>query len=169
MKAITGTLINIYHICHRELWLHANGIQMEQRSSLVAAGRWIHETAYPQRPKGYKEIALEGIKIDHYDPKNKVIHEIKKSNKKEKAYIAQLKYYIYRLEQNGMTGVTGCLEYPKLRQKKEVLLSDKDRKEIPQWEADIRRIIQQSSCPPVISKSICRSCSYYEFCYSDEL
>ena len=32
---ITGTLINYYLVCHRELWLFANGINMEQESDLV--------------------------------------------------------------------------------------------------------------------------------------
>lgn len=169
MKKITGTFINIYHICSRQLWLHAHGVQMEQRSSLVAEGKWIHETSYAQRSQNYKELSLDGIKIDHYDPKNKVIHEVKKSNKKENAYIAQLKYYIYKLELSGVLGVTGLLEYPKLRIKKEVFLSPEDRLVIPRWEQAINAIITKTSCPPVIQKPICKRCSYYEFCYADEL
>jgi CRISPR-associated exonuclease Cas4 len=47
----------------------------------------IHETAYPQRLERYEEISISGCKIDFYDTKNKVVHEIKKSDKMENAYI----------------------------------------------------------------------------------
>lgn len=29
MINVTGTLINLYQVCKRETWLHANGIRME--------------------------------------------------------------------------------------------------------------------------------------------
>ena len=32
---ITGTHFNYYQLCHRKLWLFANGINMEQESELV--------------------------------------------------------------------------------------------------------------------------------------
>ena len=31
---INATLINYLHICHRKLWLHANGITMEHTSDI---------------------------------------------------------------------------------------------------------------------------------------
>ena len=53
---------------------------------MVLEGRLIHEDSYPQRSGKYEEIELDGIKVDFYDPKRKVIHEIKKSNKVEAAH-----------------------------------------------------------------------------------
>lgn len=166
MKPITATLINIYHICHRQLWLHGHGIQMEHRSLLVQEGKLIHQKSYPQRAKQYKELDLGHLKIDHYDPKQKIIHEIKKSNKKEVAYIAQLKYYLFYLEQMGISGVKGVLEYPSLRQRKIVKLEAVDREIIPIWESNIQTILNTPNCPAPIQKTICKSCSYAEFCYS---
>ena len=64
------------------------------------------------------------------DSKNKVIHEIKKSNKVDKAHEWQLKYYMYVFEQHGIEGVKGILEYPLLRKTKEVILTDVDRDDI---------------------------------------
>ena len=78
---LTGTHFNYYQVCKRKLWLFANGINMEHTSDLVLEGRLIHEDSYPQRSGKYEEIELDGIKVDFYDPKQKVIHEIKKSNK----------------------------------------------------------------------------------------
>ena len=99
---ITGTHFNYFQVCHRKLWLFANGINMEQNSDLVYAGKLIHEESYPQRSERYEEIAIDGVKVDFYDAKRKVIHEIKKSDKVEQAHEWQLKYYLYVFERNGM-------------------------------------------------------------------
>ncbi len=60
----TGTHFNYYQICHRKLWLFANGINMEHMSDAVYDGKLIHEGSYPQRTDRYEEIAVEGIKVD---------------------------------------------------------------------------------------------------------
>ena len=166
---INATLINLYHVCKRELWLHANGIRFEHTSDLVYEGKLIHEDSYPQRPEKYQEIEMDGIKVDFYDTKNKVIHEIKKSNKVEKADEWQVKYYIHVFERNGIDGVTGVLEYPVLRKTEAVVLSDVDRDMIELMEDDIKKVISNEQCPPLINKGICKSCSYFEFCYSKEI
>lgn len=163
---ITGTYFNYYQLCRRKLWLFANGINMEYTSDLVFEGRLIHEDSYPQRSDKYEEIELDGIKVDFYDPKQKVIHEIKKSNKVEKAHEWQLKYYIYVFGLHGIGGVTGVLEYPALRKTEAVILSETDKKRIEEMESDIKRIISGDICPSLQKKGICRNCSYFDFCYS---
>ena len=165
---ITATLVNLYNVCKREMWLHANGVRFEHTSDLVFEGKLIHEDSYPQRSGKYEEIELDGIKVDFYDPKRKLIHEIKKSNKVEAAHEWQLKYYIYVFERNGIEGVTGVLEYPTLRKTQEVVLSDVDRERIQEMEVDIQRIISDDDCPPLQKRGICRNCSYFDFCYSGE-
>ena len=89
---MTGTHFNYYHVCKRKLWLFANGIQMEHTSDMVYDGKLIHEQSYPQRSERYEEMEIDGIKIDYYDPRNNVIHEIKRSDKVEKAHEWQVKY-----------------------------------------------------------------------------
>ena len=165
---ITGTHFNYYQLCHCKLWLFANGINMEQESDLVYEGKLVHESSYPQRTSKYEEVAIDGIKIDYYDAKQKVIHEIKKSNKVDHAHEWQLKYYMYVFEQHGITGVQGILEYPLLRKTKEVVLTDVDRDEIQTMSEDIERIISLQTCPPKVKKGICKNCSYFEFCYTKE-
>ena len=83
---VTGTHFNYYQLCHRKLWLFANSINMEQESDLVYEGKLVHESSYPQRTSKYEKVEIDGIKVDYYDAKNKVIHEIKKSNKVDKAH-----------------------------------------------------------------------------------
>ncbi len=165
---ITGTHFNYFHLCHRKLWLFANGITMEHTSDAVYEGKLIHESAYPQRPERYQEVEVAGIKIDFYDQKNKVIHEIKKSDKIEDAHEWQVKFYIYTLENIGVEGVTGILEYPQLRKTSDVSLNDEDRRRLMEDTIKIEELIESEKCPPIIKSKICKSCSYYEFCYCKE-
>lgn len=164
----TATHISYLHLCHRKLWLFANGLNMEQTSDLVAEGKLIHEESYPQRASRYQELAIENIKIDHFDAQARIVREIKKSNRMESAHIAQVKYYLFVLERNGVEGVHGVLEYPKLRQTEEVWLTDEDRAVIPQWEQQAQAIVAQEDCPPLTEKKICKRCAYYDFCYANE-
>ena len=166
---ITGTHFNYYQVCKRKLWLFANNVNFEQTSDLVYDGKLIHEDSYPLRSSKYEEIEIDGIKVDYYDTKNKVIHEIKRSNKIEQAHEWQLKYYMYVFEQHGVTDVKGILEYPTLRKTQAVVLSDVDRDRIKEIVADIEMIISSDECPPIQKKGICKSCSYYEFCFTKEV
>ena len=81
---INGIYLNYYQVCKRKLWLFANGINMEHTSDTVYDGKLLHETSYPQRAERYEEmlisteyedVALFG-KIDYFDARNKVIHEV---------------------------------------------------------------------------------------------
>ena len=165
---ITGTHFNYYCVCRRKLWLFAAGVTMEHVSESVADGRFIHETAYPQRPGRYEEVAIDGIKVDYFDPNRRVIHEIKRTNKIEQAHEWQLKYYLYVFEQHGITECTGLLEYPKLRKTHPVTLTDDDRNEIQRMEKDIESLVDSDQCPQPTKKSICRLCSYFDFCFAAE-
>ena len=164
---ITATLVNYYLLCHRKLWLHAHEVRMEHNSDTVYEGKLLHETAYPRRAGRFREVVLPGGKIDFYDPVDKVVHEIKKSDKMETAHVAQVKYYLWLLEQQGVTGAHGLLEYPKQRKTQEVWLSEADRKEIPVWIAEIEALLA-GTCPERLPKSRCRGCSYFEFCWIEE-
>lgn len=168
MSNINGTLISYYHFCLRRMWLHAKGIRMEHTSDTVYEGKMIGTISYPQRPEKYTELQIGGSKIDFYDAKNKLVHEVKKSDKAEAAHMAQVKYYLYLLEENGIEGATGILEYPKLRQTERVVLTNDDRSDIVEWLADIEIILASPGCPDVINKSICKRCSYFDFCYVAE-
>ncbi|MEL6132792.1 MAG: CRISPR-associated protein Cas4 [Bacteroidota bacterium] len=165
---ITATLYNYYHLCHRKVWLCAYGITMEHSSDLVSMGRHLHETVYPRRRDRYREFQLPGAKIDHYDPEEGIVYEIKKSNKNEHAHLAQLKYYLWLLRQHGLKSERGILEYPSQRRTLEVMLEPGDGERIAQSVLAIQGILQ-SSCPPrKESHSRCRNCSYEAFCWVEE-
>lgn len=168
MRHVTGTLIAYYFYCKRRLWLHANEIRLEDNSEDVAMGKLIEETTYLQRNNNYEQIEFEGIKIDYYNHKNKIIHETKKSPKFEETHIWQLKYYIYILKENGIDGVKGLLEYPTEHKVHTVELSENDIKQIELLSKEIITMIEKAVCPPVIESPKCKNCSYYEFCYIEE-
>lgn len=163
---ITGTHIHYYHLCHRKLWLFHHGIRMEHESALVAKGKFIHETAYTQRAEKWTELQLDGIRIDYYDPKRQLVREVKKTKKRSDVHIAQLKFYLWTLTQHSVPVKAGVLEYPKLRATENVQLTAEDHIAIPKWCAAIRTIIGQENCPKVIRVETCKSCAYYEFCYT---
>ncbi|MCM4168919.1 hypothetical protein KCTC52924_02620 [Arenibacter antarcticus] len=174
---VNATLINLYTVCPRECWLHANGINMEHTSEIVYDGKLLHETSYPQRADKYSEIELSAElngtvltgKIDFYDAKEKVIHETKRGKSVEEAHNWQVKFYIWLLELNGVEGASGKIEYPRLRKTSEVLLSETDRDFLAESVLKIKRLIGQKECPPTINAKICKKCSYYELCYIDEI
>jgi CRISPR-associated exonuclease Cas4 len=166
---LTGTHIHYFFVCHRKLWLFANGLNMEHTSDLVADGKLLHENSYLQRADKYTEVEVDGVKIDFYDPKNKVIHETKRTDSIEKAHEWQLKYYIYKLRENGMEGVTGILEYPKLRIRNEVELTAEDIQELEKIIPEAERVKCLEKCPEKINVKLCKKCAYYDFCWAEEV
>lgn len=165
---LTGTHIAYLHTCHRKLWLFANGIQMEHNSEIVAEGKLIAETTYLDRARKYTELAIEGIKIDFFDAKEKVVHEVKKSDKVAHAHKAQVIYYLYVLHRNGINEASAILEYPKLKLREIINWNNDFIIKGKEWEERALSIIKSKICPELIHKSICKSCSYYELCYTSE-
>ncbi|MFT4155902.1 CRISPR-associated protein Cas4 [Parafilimonas sp.] len=173
---INATLINLYHVCPRECWLHVNGINMEHTSDTVYDGKLLHETSYPQRNEKHSELSIEADynhvslygKIDFYDARQKIIHETKRSDKVEKAHEWQVKFYLWLLKLNGINDATATLEYPLLRHTAHLSLDDGDVAYLKSAVTSIARLKEDEQCPPVIHSKICKSCSYYELCYINE-
>lgn len=178
MSTLTATHISYLFTCRRKLWLFHYAIRMEHTSDVVYEGKLIGEHTYGERAEKNKQLELNiplsggwtgAAKIDFYDAKNKVVHETKKSGKMEQAHVAQVKFYLYALQRSGVEGARGIIEYPKQRDRTEVALAPGDAAEVEQWLTEIREIIEDERCPAVIRKPVCKQCSYFEFCYADEV
>ncbi|TDB67889.1 CRISPR-associated protein Cas4 [Arundinibacter roseus] len=180
---INATLVNLYHICKREMWLHAHAIRMEHTSDIVYEGKLIGEESYPQRAEKNQEVAVSyelpaanglGVvrvltaKIDFFDAKKGIVHETKKSNAKEKAHTAQVQFYLYLLRKNGVAVSHGLIEYPKLRLTERVTLDEVEEKQMELWVHEIGELLAKEHCPPRLPVSKCRSCSYFDFCWIGE-
>ncbi len=179
---ITATEVAYYFICARKLWLFARNLQCEQESDAVRMGKHIHKTSYKRKNK---EIGIDGIiVVDWIDHDQKIIHEVKKSNKMENSHTWQLKYYLWYIEQKGVLvanektsklylnepekrGFIGELNYPKLNKRKEVVLNENDRNKIEkEILPNIQKVISRQKPPRLVEWEICKSCSYNELCYS---
>jgi CRISPR-associated exonuclease Cas4 len=175
---LTATHLNYYRVCQRKLWLFASGMQMEHTSDIVKEGKLIGETTYTDRLERYTQIEINtpltqkwqaSVKIDYFDATNKVIHETKKSAKMEEAHLAQVRFYQYVMEKQGMAEVSAVLEYPKLRKTETILpLTDAEREAIENTIHEAIEIVTLKKCPAKIKKSFCQSCSYFDFCWVED-
>jgi CRISPR-associated exonuclease Cas4 len=159
----TGTLVNYYFVCKRKLWLFAHQINFEMESDTVALGKLLSETSYERQKK---EIKIdEMISIDWIDLRNKVIHEVKKSDKLEEAHLWQVKYYLYFLESKGVHGFKAEIDYPKFHKRELIELADSDREHLKGVIEEIEGILSRDEIPEKVRIPACRSCSYFEFCW----
>ena len=161
-KDITGVMVYYYEVCKRKLWYFYKEIQMEQVSESVAIGKTIDEETY-KRDK--KHINIDNIiNIDFIRSKG-ILHEVKKSNKIEKASILQVKYYLYFLHKRGVDNIKAQIDYPLLKKNIEVEITELDIKNIEQILNDIKVIVGKDIPPELEKKRICKSCAYYDLCF----
>ncbi|MCI8345881.1 MAG: CRISPR-associated protein Cas4 [Clostridia bacterium] len=155
-------MIYYYFICQRKLWYFANEINMEQNSELVSIGKTIDETSYKREKKS---ILIDNtINID-FIKDGAVLHEVKKTKAIEEAGIWQLKYYMYYLKQKGVETLEAKIDYPLLRQTKEIVLEKEDVEIIENVIKNIQEIVTKENPPEVLNEKICKKCSYYDLCY----
>ena len=125
-------------------------------------GKILDETTYT---KEKKQILIDGtINID-FIKNGAVLHEVKKTRKIEEASIWQLKYYIYYLETKGIKNIKAKIDFPLLRETKEVILEEGDRKIIENVIKNIKDIIKMDKPPQKLNTKICNKCSYFDLCY----
>lgn len=159
---ITGVMIYYYFVCQRRLWYFVNSINMEQNSELVEIGKILDETSYSREKKG---ILIDNtINID-FVKNGAVLHEVKKTKAIEEAGIWQIKYYMYYLEKRGVKNVEAKIDFPLLRESKEILLEQDDIDILENVIKNIEDIANQDKPPEIIDSKICKKCSYFDLCY----
>lgn len=163
-QKISGEEINYYFVCRTKLWLFSHGIELESFSDLVSLGKFVDKNTY-KKEKGFiidNTIQIDFIKTNEFIE----LHEVKLSQKLEKAHEYQLLYYMYYLKnEKDIDNIKGFLDYPKSRKKKEVFLTKEKEEELITIIEDINKINQNEMPKPKKSK-ICRKCAYFEFCFS---
>ncbi len=158
--SIKDVQVAYYAVCKRKLWLFSKQISMEHSSQKVKLGKLLHETSYKRKSK---EIGLENIKIDFIEKKGE-IHDIKKSNKMESSHECQMLYYLHCLKKKGVQA-KGFIDYPLIRQRKEVVLTEEKEKEMESIVQEIEALTEQEKPPEPVKLPYCKSCSYYSFCW----
>lgn len=158
---ITGIKVNYLYVCERKLWLFDRGIQMESKSDKVLMGKILGEYSYPREDK--KEMLIDNlINIDIVGEDE--IREVKLSNRMKHADRIQLLYYLYYLKHLGIEK-RGVINYPKMREREEVILTDEAEKEVESALIKIKQILEMNIPPELQRKSYCTKCAYYEFCW----
>ena len=154
-------MIYYYFVCKAKLWYFDRNLNFENQSELVEMGRLIDESSYGKKRK---HIQLdETINIDFMEDW-KILHEVKKSKSIEEASIWQVKYYMKYLLDKGIEIEKGIIDYPKLRVREEIILSEKDIEYLEKIKDEIHKIINSSTVPEKPDIKICKNCAYYEFC-----
>lgn len=159
---ITGIMIYYYFICQRRLWYFVNQINMEQNSELVKIGKILDETTYT---KEKKQILIDNtINID-FIKNGAVLHEIKKTKAIEEAGIWQIKYYMYYLQNKGIKNIKAKIDFPLLRETREVVLEKEDKEILNNVIKNIEEIVKMDKPPKILDSKICNKCSYFDLCY----
>ena len=161
-KDITGLMVYYYEVCKRKLWYFVNEIQLEKNNSNVILGKLLEENTYT---RDEKKINIDGVINIDFIRSKKVLHEIKKSNSIEPASLLQVQYYLYYLENKGLIGLKGTLDYPLLKQTVEVNLTDEDRENLDNIIIGIKEILRKESPPALEKKGICKKCAYFDLCF----
>ncbi len=159
---VTGTKVNYYVICKRKLWLFARHLTMEHSSDRVRLGKHLHEKSYPR--EHHRELDINGL--IHIDMVGHRLREIKSSRKMLAAHRMQILYYLYFLKRLGVEGLEGEMNFPKERRKEVVILDAEAECQVEEVIEGIVRIEEMQSAPEAEFKTICRSCSYAELCWS---
>uniref|UniRef100_C5D2U1 CRISPR-associated exonuclease Cas4 n=1 Tax=Geobacillus sp. (strain WCH70) TaxID=471223 RepID=C5D2U1_GEOSW len=161
---VSGVQMHYYKVCKRKLWLFSKGIALEEEHDRVVEGKILHERAYPRLDE--REILVDStFKLDALD--GEYIREIKISSKMADADRFQMLYYLYELKKRGIIK-KGLISYTKERKTEEVILTEKDEKEIEKAIGEIYRVLQLHSPPRLKKLTYCPKCAYYEFCYALE-
>ena len=160
-KDITGIMVYYYVVCKRKLWYFSNDLTMEHNDENVAIGKSIDENTYNDEDKHINIRDI--INIDYIKERN-VTHEVKKSRSIEEASIKQVEYYLYYLEKQGVLNVYGILDYPLIKKRKEIYLTDEVRQEIEDILENIKNLLSMDIPPEYKKIGICKKCAYYDIC-----
>ena len=159
---VTGVMVYYYFVCKRKLWFFCHQINMESGNEDVMLGKILDDNSYQRDDK---HINIDDvINIDFIRDKNEV-HEVKKSKAIEDAGIWQLKYYLYYLKNKGVNDVTGSIDYPLLKKKIHVELSEEDIRKLEKVLKDIQVIRDINTNIELEEKTICNKCAYHDLCF----
>ena len=174
---VGGMLVGYHVLCPRKAWLSMNGLWMEQESTTVALGRQIDDDSYKRERKDIMLTAeapdgtpLIG-KVDWAGLDAGVLHETKKSAAAEEAHVWQLRFYLWMLALNDVTGPDGTrfrgeINYPRQRRKESVELQDAHIDRLASIVARLRKLSNASTPPPRHdNRSFCRECAFEDLCY----
>lgn len=154
---VTGSLVQSYNICKRQVWLMAHQIIPDQEHPYIEIGRLIDDNSYD---RDRKKIHFENVVLDlvRIDKDNLLIGEVKKSSRAESSAKMQLLFYLYKLKQSGIVA-KGQLLFPEERKREIIELTLEAEDQITKSIEKIKEIIQKEKAPAFLNgkreKSFC--------------
>ncbi len=92
------------------------------------------------------------------------MHEVKKSKAIEEAGIWQVKYYLYYLEERGVSELKAKIDYPLIKENRTVELTEEDRIRLREIIEKIYEIQDMEQPPDSRERKICRKCACQDLC-----
>lgn len=158
----TGKEIYYLHVCHRKLWLFNHGIRPEMENDHVKIGMLIQQTSFSREKK---EIPIGDIGVlDWADFKDGIIHETKKGKTFSSADRAQVAYYLWFLNKNGVPVYEAQIHYPAVRKTDCVTWSAELEQQVERDVVRCCEICAADSPPEVLNSPLCQHCAYQEVC-----
>lgn len=159
---ITGVMIYYYFVCKRKLWYFTHELNMENENENVMLGKLLDENSYQRDDK---HINIDNVINIDFIKEHKELHEIKKSRSIEEAGIWQVKYYLYYLKQQGVDGIKARIDYPLIKKKLMVELTQEDEARLKEIIQDILFLRGQEYPPQFQAMKICNKCAYHDLCF----
>ena len=72
---------------------------------------------------------------------------------------------MYYLQKRGVKNITAEIDFPLIKETKEIFLEDSDIKTLDEVIKNIVNIITKEKPPEMINDKICKKCAYYDLCY----
>ena len=137
-------------------------INLEDNSEDVKIGRILHEN---KNDSENSEVEIDHIKADKIT--NQYIVEYKKSDADLQATMMQVKYYMYVLNQKGITRDGKIEVFEKNKQNKKIHYiknNEQIEEEIETLKKNIEDLYYMEIPPKQQSENKCKKCAYHDYC-----
>jgi CRISPR-associated exonuclease Cas4 len=158
---IGGLMIQYCVICPRKLWFYANRAGPKQMNRAVNDGKRIDESTYQSEKK---HVFIDGrIAIDFLS--NGRVVEVKRSSDREDASVAQIKFYLWYLQELKDVETDGVIRYPSERDKKHVELTREGKRDVENMIDTVFKVGTRESPPKAEEIPAGGKCAYYDMCW----
>ena len=164
-KYLTPSVFASFFVCHREAWLLYNGISPYQDHPLLEEGKAIHSVHYLIKKSGH--VSLENMIIDTM--KRDFVIEIKKSSRRIFPAKMQILFELFYLKHEKGIVKSGLLLIPEEKKSLKVELTEENERYVRRKIDEVLAVVSRDAPPRARRKSVCKSCSFYTFCYGEEI
>jgi len=159
---VTGVMMQYYEVCERELWFASRHVEINRDNAAVVRGTQVDDSAYEEKRRN---VSIDGmIAIDVLDDGR--VMEVKPSSSLVDPAKLQLLYYLWYLEHIVGVERDGVLAHPTERRREDVELTPENEQWVENAIRGVYEVVTRDSPPEAEEKPFCKSCAYYDFCWS---